>query len=85
MIPFFLTFSTFASTIFFPWPFTALLALAASFAEPLVPLAVGLFTDTLYYVPHAGSFPFFTLYGAMFSTIAFFVRSRLRVGPIRDL
>jgi len=67
----------FISVIIFPWPFTAVLALASAFVEPLVPLAVGLFADTLYYIPHAG-YPYFTLWGAVVTTIALVVQSRLR-------
>lgn len=78
-----LTISTFISAVLFPWPLTALLALVASFSEPLVPLAVGLFTDTLYYVPHAGSWPVFTLYGLVVSGSAVFVRRQLRTSIIR--
>jgi len=69
--------STFISVIIFPWPFTAVLAIAGAFMEPLVPLAVGLFADTLYYMPHAG-YPYFTLWGAVATVIACVVQSRLR-------
>ena len=79
-----LTFFTLVSVIFFPWPLTALLAIIVSFTEPLVPLSAGLLFDTLYYAPHAGSFLSFTLWGAVFSGAAFFVRSRLRANPVRD-
>lgn len=78
-----LTFFAFVSVIFFPWPFTALLALVAAFTEPLVPLAVGLFADTLYYVPSAHAWPLLTLGGAVVTIIAVLVRSRLRAGTIR--
>lgn len=71
------------SVIFFPWPLTALLALVAAFIEPLAPLAVGLFADTLYYAPSTGALPFFTLVGAVATTIALLVRSRLRASTIR--
>jgi hypothetical protein len=77
-----LTLFTFVSVIFFPWPFTALLALVSSLIEPLVPLAVGMFADTLYYTPSVG-LPFFTLAGAVATTIALLVRSRLRASTIR--
>ncbi len=77
-----LTVSTLVSTIFFPWPLTAMLALAASFFEPLVPLSAGIFADVLYYVPQDGSMPVFTLFGLAFSLIAVFVRARLREGII---
>jgi len=73
-----LTILSFVSTVFFPWSFTMLLTLGASFFEPLVPLAVGLFADTLYYAPQSGGLPVFTLYGALITVLAFFVRSRLK-------
>lgn len=78
-----LTISTLASAILFPWPLTALLALAAVPFEPLVPLAAGLFVDTLYYAPQAHAVPLFTLCGAAVTAIAFFVRSRLATGSMR--
>lgn len=84
MISAILTIFTFVSVIFFPWPLAALLALAASVTEPLVPLAAGLFADTLYYSSSVSSFPFFTLGGAIVTALSFFVRSRLRTGPVRD-
>lgn len=78
-----LTLSTFISIIFFPWPLAALLALFVSVTEPLVPLAAGLFADTLYYSSSSGTIPLFTLGGASVTVIAFFVRSRLRTGSMR--
>ncbi len=77
-----LTILTFVSALFLTWPFTALLALIVSIFEPMVPLAVGLFTDTLYYTPQAGNLPMFTFAGALLTAIAFFVRSRLSEGII---
>lgn len=82
MMPGVLTLLAFVSTIFFPWPFTAALAVTAALFEPLVPLAVGLFADTLYYAPHAGTLPVFTFYGAVVAVLAFFVRNRLKAGII---
>jgi len=69
--------STLVSVIAFPWPLTVLLALAASLTEPLIPLAAGLLADTLYYAPHAQTFPFFTLGGAAVTAAVVFVRGRL--------
>lgn len=77
-----LTVLTFISTVLFPWPLTLIFALAAAFFEPLVPLAVGLFADTLYYAPQAWAIPVFTIYGALVTAIAIFVRSRLSEGII---
>lgn len=77
-----LTIFTFVSTILFPWPLTAILAIVASVFEPLVPLAAGLFADTLYYAPQSGAIPLFTLCGALLTIVAFFVRSRLKTSII---
>lgn len=77
-----LTILAFVSTVLFPWPLSVIIALAAAFFEPMVPLVVGLFADTLYYTPQASAIPIFTLYGAIVTAIAFFVRSRLSTGII---
>ncbi|MDE2173395.1 MAG: hypothetical protein KGJ31_02215 [Patescibacteria group bacterium] len=79
-----LTLLAFVSVMFFPWPLTATLALFSSLVEPLMPLAVGIFADTLYYTPHAGVMPIFTLAGALATFGALFVRSRLRTGIIKE-
>jgi len=76
------TLLTFISTIVFPWPLTAALALGMALYEPLVPLAVGLFADTLYYTPQGGAWPFYTVLGALTTVGAFFVRSRLKAGSM---
>jgi hypothetical protein len=76
-----LTFFTLASTILFPWPFTVFLALISTPFEPLVPLAAGLFADTLYFSSPA-TLPVFTLCGALATALAFFVRSQLKTGII---
>lgn len=78
-----LTLLAFVSAVFFPWPLTALVALIAAAGEPLVPLAVGLFADTLYYAPSSSHLPLSTLLGAVATALAFFVRSRLRTSSIR--
>ena len=75
--------AAFVSIVFFPWPFAALLALVASVSIPLLPLAAGLFADTLYYAPHAGAVPLFTLCGAALTVAAFFVRSWLSTSIIK--
>lgn len=77
-----LTLATFVSAMIFPWPLTMVLALISAPFEPLVPLAAGLFADTLYYTPQAGSVPFFTLCGAALTIAAFLVRGRIRTGSI---
>lgn len=80
-----LTLFTFVSTILFPWPFTVTLALISSFTEPFVPLAVGVFADTLYYAPQAYALPLFTLFGAVLTTVALLLRSQLRPNLVRDI
>ena len=77
-----LTIICFVSTVLFPWPLTVLLSLVVASLEPLVPLAVGLFADTLYYSPQAGALPIFTLCGAFIAGAAFFVRGRLLASNI---
>lgn len=79
-----LTIASFLSVILFPWPLTAFVAIAASFFEPLVPLAVGLFADTLYWAPDAGALPVYSFYGLAFSIVAIFVRSRLSTSIIGE-
>lgn len=68
------------SALFFPWPFTTFVAVLCVGYEPFIPLATGLFIDTLYYTPSLGVPPFATLCGACVTGIALFVRSRLRTG-----
>ncbi len=72
------TIASFISAVFFPWPYTVVIAVAAAVFEPLVPLAVGLFVDTLYYSPATSMLPLFTLGGAVASLVAYIVRARLR-------
>lgn len=69
---------TFVSAVLFPWPLTACLALALAAFEPFVPLAAGIFADTLYYSHQGTLLPMATLYGVLVTAIAFFVRSRLK-------
>lgn len=72
------TFLALTSVVLFPWPLTVILAVVSAFVEPLLPLAVGIFVDTLYYTPQAHTLPIFTLSGALVTIVAFVVRSRLR-------
>ncbi len=74
----------FISTVLFPWPLTALIALSGAALEPLIPLSIGLFADTLYYEPLSGALPVFTFYGALATALAFIVRSRLKTGIIGE-
>jgi hypothetical protein len=78
-----LTFLTLVSIPFLPWSFTATLAVVGAFVEPLVPLAAGIFADTLYYAPHTNALPLFTLYGTIVTLVAFTVRNRLRASIMR--
>jgi hypothetical protein len=71
---------TFVSALLFPWPLTAALAFAVAFFEPLIPFAVGLFIDTLYYTSNGAWLPLFTACGGCVSAVAFFVRSRVKAG-----
>lgn len=64
------------SLFFFPWPLTVLLTLGSGVLVPLVPLALGLLADALYWAPGAGM-PFYTLTGALITVLAFFVHARL--------
>lgn len=75
-----LTILSFLSAAIFPWPLTAILALAAAAFEPLVPLALGIFADTLYYSPKVSILPIFTLAGALVTALAFILRKRIVVG-----
>ena len=83
MIRLFLTFLTLVSLLFFPWPFPVVIALVFSPFIPFLPLAAGLFADTLYYTPKTEALPLFTLYGALATSIALLVRSRLNAGIIK--
>jgi len=78
-----LTLFVFISVMFFPWPFAAALALVSSLSVPLLPLAAGIFADTLYYIPRVAPLPFFTLYGAIVTSVALLVRSRLKTSIIK--
>lgn len=71
---------TLLSVMYFPWPYTAFLALLSAMDDPLVPLAAGLFMDTLYYTPSLHTYPQATIFGALATLIVWFVRTRLRTG-----
>ena len=76
------TLGTFLFVIFLPWPFAALLALAGAAYVPLLPLAAGIFADTLYWTSRVSVLPLFTLCGAVVALTAFLVRVRLKAGII---
>ncbi len=78
-----LSISAFVSVLFFPWPFAAILAIASAWYEPLMPLAVGVFADAVYYTIHAARLPWFTVFGAVVSAVVIFVRTRLKTGSMR--
>lgn len=78
-----LTFFAFVSAILFPWQITAIFVVALSFFVPLLPLAVGIFADTLYYTSRASVLPWFTLLGTALTIITIFVRSRLQASTIQ--
>jgi len=84
MMRFALAILTFISLLFFPWPFSAVLALISSFFLPFLPLAAGIFADTLYYAPRTEVLPLFSFYGAVATCIALFVRSRLSSDIIKE-
>jgi len=75
---------SFVSTILFPWPLTVALALTTAYVAPLAPLAIGLFADTLYYVPPTPPLPLFTFCGLAVTVLAFFVRGRVRTGMMGE-
>lgn len=84
-----LTLFIFISVIFFPWPLAAVLTLCSSLSIPLLPLAAGIFADTLYYSPSTNvlvlgtpHMPLFALCGAIATSAAIFVRSRLKTSII---
>jgi hypothetical protein len=83
MIRWILIFLTFVSVILFPWPLTAILVLGSSFFIPLLPLAIGIFADTIYYSANVAAFPTFTVLGAAVTGIVFLVRSRLQTSTMR--
>jgi hypothetical protein len=79
----FLTLFILASTVFFPWLVTGIITVLLAPWEPLLPLAVGMVFDALYSAPGAHAFPVFSLYGAVLTAGAFFVRERLRASILR--
>ncbi len=77
-----LTILAFVSVVLFPWPLAALLALVGGLAEPLLPLAAGIFADTLYYAPASAALPWLALGGALATAAAYLVREKLAAGII---
>jgi hypothetical protein len=62
----------------FPWPYTLVLSIVASLFFPPTAIIVGALMDFLYYLPHAGSVPIFTIFGVLISTMAYFVHQFLK-------
>lgn len=77
-----LAFSALISVVAFPFPYTIALVLVGSFFEPLLPLAIGLLADVLYYAPGMAIYPRYTIYGALLTGLVIFVRKQLRAGII---
>jgi hypothetical protein len=73
-----------ASVVLFPWPVAAVLAIVFSVQVPLLPVAVGLFTDVVYWHSFAGLIPLGTVAGCVCTIAAFLVRMRLNAGIIGE-
>ncbi len=71
------------SPFVFPWPLVALLALAAAFVSPLMPLAVGTLTDALYYSHTSAAVPWGIILGAIAVLITLGVRRFLETSIMR--
>ncbi len=76
--------ATLGSLLMLPWTFTVFLALLAVIVEPLVPLAVGLLADALYYTPGVHAAPLYTILGLLVTPIAFLVHRSIKTSIIRE-
>lgn len=74
--------ATFLCLFLFPWPVAFIGAVLFSLLEPLLPLAVGILAEALFYAPGQG-LPFYALGGLLATLAAYFVQSRLKAGIIR--
>ncbi len=74
---------SFISVIFLPWLVTIVLVLVVATLEPLLPFAIGIFADTLYYHTASSSYPRYALLGIGVTVAVLFVRSQLRTSIIR--
>jgi hypothetical protein len=74
----------FAAVLFFPWPVAAIIGLTLALREPLAPLSLGIFADTLYWSPAAHALPVFTIAGALACAASYLVRGRLSKGIIGE-
>lgn len=62
------------SPFFFPWLYTAVVAIIASIRYPLVALIVGIEIDTLYYVHGVTSLPYASVWGVLVMILAMLAR-----------
>lgn len=83
MIRFFAIVCAFLSVIILPWPSTVFIMIGSSFFEPLVPLSIGIFADTVYYSAQS-TVPLFTIFGAGMSIAIFFVRNYVKTSIIEE-
>ena len=67
-----------ASPLLFPLGITIILAGVGAIVTPLLPLAVGLIFDALYWHGSASWLPWASLVGALLSIVAFFVHRYVR-------
>lgn len=75
--------AAFVSLFCFPWPLTVFLTLSIAYDEPLVPLAVGMCADALYFAAVPGSYWTMTVCGALATIISYWVRKRVHTSIIR--
>ncbi len=62
------------SSFIFPWQYTAMLTIIASWRYPLAALAVGIEFDILYMIPYGRFFPIGTITGGITTTGMFFIK-----------
>lgn len=62
------------SPFFFPWQYTATLAVLASWRYPFAPLIVGIEFDILYMIPNSSSFMMGTTIGGLITVTVFFIK-----------
>jgi len=71
------------SLLFFPFSLTVILTLLAAYATPLMPLAIGVLADTLYFSRGVASVPFYTLVGFATTVVALLVRRFIETSIMR--
>ncbi len=67
------------SPFFFPWLYTAVVAIIASARYPLVAFIVGIEIDALYYVHGVTSLPYASVWGIIVMILAILIRRFTRV------